>query len=90
MRGRGYSGGMGQGGAVQAGYRLWAREDVWGSGYKTDLKKEMLFFSDVDTVSPACIRWSEIGFQRHNSTYRMFISLCRFVLARGKDWWKRK
>lgn len=48
--------------------------------YKTSLKKEMLFFSDVDTVDPFSIRWSSIRFQRNNQTYRMLISLCQLVL----------
>ena len=40
----------------------------------------MLFFSNVDTVDPATIRWSAIRFQRNNNTYRMLISLCQLVL----------
>ena len=34
--------------------------------YKSDLKKEMLFFSNVDTIDPTTIRWSAIRFQRNN------------------------
>lgn len=49
-------------------------------GYKDDLKKEMLFFSNVDTVDPTSIRWSAIRFQRNNNTYRMLISLCQLIL----------
>ena len=48
--------------------------------YKTDLKKEMLFFSNVDTIDPATIRWSTIRFQRNNNTYRMLISLCQLII----------
>lgn len=48
--------------------------------YKCDLKKEMLFFSNVDTIYPFTIRWSAIRFQRNNNTYRMLISLCQLVL----------
>ncbi len=48
--------------------------------HKSDLKKEMLFFSNVDTIDPATIRWSAIRFQRNNSTYRMLISLCQLIL----------
>lgn len=48
--------------------------------YKNDLKKEMLFFSNVDTVDPTSIRWSAIRFQRNNNTYRMLISLCQLIL----------
>ena len=48
--------------------------------YKTDLKKEMLFFSNVDTIDPTSIHWALIRFQRNNNTYRMLISLCQLVL----------
>ena len=48
--------------------------------YKSDLKKEMLFFSSVDTIDPTTIRWSAIRFQRNNNTYRMLISLCQLIL----------
>ena len=48
--------------------------------YKNDLKKEMLFFSNVETIDPSSIRWSSIHFQRNNNTYRMLISLCQLVL----------
>lgn len=48
--------------------------------YKTDLKKEMLFFSSVDTIDPFLIRWSSIRFQRNNNSYRILISLCQLVL----------
>ena len=48
--------------------------------YKCDLKKEMLFFSNVDTIDPFTIRWSAIRFQRNNNTYRMLISLCQLIL----------
>lgn len=48
--------------------------------YKTDLKKEMLFFSNVDTIDPTSIHWSSIRFQRNNNTYRMLVSLCHLVL----------
>lgn len=51
-----------------------------GTEYKADLKKEMLFFSNVDTVDPASVRWDSIRFQRNNSTYRMLINLCQLVL----------
>lgn len=48
--------------------------------YKNDLKKEMLFFSNVDTIDPSAIRWTAIRFQRNNNTYRMLISLCQLIL----------
>ena len=47
--------------------------------YKNDLKKDMLFFSNVDTINPGTIRWSAIRFQR-NDNYRMLIGLCQLIL----------
>ena len=48
--------------------------------YKTDLKKEMLYFSDVETIDPFLIRWNSIRFQRNNMGYRILISLCQLVI----------
>lgn len=48
--------------------------------YKADLKKEMLFFSNIDTIDPVSIHWSSIRFQKNNSSYRMLISLCQLIL----------
>ena len=48
--------------------------------YKNELKKEMLFFSNVDTMAPSTICWAAIRFQRNNDTYRMLISLCQLIL----------
>lgn len=50
------------------------------AAYKTDLKKEMLFFSQVDQIDPASIPWSSIRFERNNGAYRMLISLCQLIL----------
>ena len=47
---------------------------------KSDLKKEMLFFSNIDTIEPSSIKWSSIRFQRNNQTYRMLISLCQLIM----------
>lgn len=48
--------------------------------YKDDLKKKMLYFSNVDTPEPTSIRWSSIRFQRNNQTYRMLISICQLIV----------
>ena len=34
--------------------------------YKDDLKKKMLYFSNVDSIEPTEIKWSSIRFQRNN------------------------
>lgn len=50
------------------------------SKYKDDLKKKMLFFSEVDTLDPKEIKWSTIRFQRNNQNYRMLISICQLII----------
>ena len=50
------------------------------SDHKDALKKEMLFFSNVDTIEPTSIRWTAIRFRRNNQTYRMLISICQLIL----------
>lgn len=48
--------------------------------YKSALRKEMLYFSNVDTVDPTAIKWSAIRFQRSNQTYQMLINICQLIL----------
>lgn len=50
------------------------------SEYKDDLKKKMLYFSNVDTLEPTSIKWTSIRFQRNNQTYRMLISICQLII----------
>lgn len=50
------------------------------SEYKDDLKKKLLFFSNVDILEPTSIKWSAIRFQRNNQTYRMLISICQLII----------
>lgn len=47
---------------------------------KVALKKEMLFFSDVDVIDPLIIRWDMLRFTRNNQGYRMLLSVCQFIL----------
>lgn len=48
--------------------------------HKSDPKKEMLFFSNVNEIDPVIIRWGSIRFKRNNNTYRMLISICQLIL----------
>ena len=48
--------------------------------YKNTLKKEMMYFSEIDTLSPSEIKWSQLRFQRNNSAYRMLIGLCQLFI----------
>lgn len=59
---------------------LLLRNDTVKSKYKDDLKKKMLFFSNIELLEPTSISWSSIRFQRNNQTYRMLISICQLIL----------
>ncbi len=47
---------------------------------KDILRKEMMYFSEVDVMEPESIPWSAILFHKNNQTYQMLISLCQLVL----------
>lgn len=48
--------------------------------YKNDLKKKILFFSNVDPLEPASIKWTALRFQRNNQNYRVLLSICQLIL----------
>lgn len=48
--------------------------------HRADLRKVMLYFSDVDEIEPAEIRWDAIRFQRSNVSYRFLLSICQLVI----------
>ncbi len=57
---------------------LLRRGDVDGT-YKSELKKEMLFFSRVDEIDPMGIKWSSIPLGRNNQSYRTLLGICRLL-----------
>jgi len=48
--------------------------------YRAELKKAMLFFSDVDAVDPKSIKWSKLYYHKSNQNYKMLLNICYFVL----------
>ncbi len=44
------------------------------------LKKNLLYFDDVNIVDTSEIRWSSIRFHKNNQDYRMLINVCNLVL----------
>ena len=48
--------------------------------YKKELKRELMYFSDVNAILPQMIRWELIRFQRHNKNYRILLAVCRLLL----------
>lgn len=58
---------------------LLRNRDVKGK-YKDELRKEMLFFSNVEEIALAQVRWPDIRFQRNNRTYRLLIAICQLLV----------
>lgn len=59
---------------------LLLKEDSVRDESKAALKKEMLFFANVEEIDPLLIRWDLLRFNRNNQSYRMLLSICQFVL----------
>jgi 5-methylcytosine-specific restriction enzyme subunit McrC len=47
---------------------------------RDELKKQMLFFSGVDTLEPGLIRWNTFRYHSNNATYKMLMNVCYLVL----------
>ena len=47
--------------------------------YKNMLKKELLYFGQVDMVELRCIKWDCIRYGRNNKNYHMLLGICRLV-----------
>lgn len=48
---------------------------------KSQLKKLMLFFQNVQPIDIHSIRWNTLRFDRNNKNYRMLIYLCYFIVS---------
>lgn len=48
---------------------------------KTQLKKLMLFFQNVQPIDIHAIRWNALRFDRNNRSYRMLLYLCYFIIC---------
>lgn len=45
-----------------------------------ELKKLLLFFSNIDSISVELIPWRRLHYQKSNRNYEMIISICYFVI----------
>ena len=49
---------------------------------KTELRKVVLFFNKIETISPACIKWGTLYCRRNNQSYKMLLNIC-FLALKG-------
>lgn len=47
---------------------------------KKQLRKLLLYFNDVEEISPFAIRWDALKYHRNNAAYRMLINICWLVV----------
>lgn len=50
------------------------------SKYKKDLKKVLLYLSNIDEIDYRSIQWSGIKYNRNNATYKMLMNICFLVI----------
>ena len=48
--------------------------------HKKELKKVLLFFNGVDEVHLRSVKWNDFTYTRNNSTYKMLINICEYVV----------
>lgn len=48
---------------------------------KVVLKKNLVFFDNVDEIDPGMIKWDKIRYQRYNQNYRMLMNVCYLVIT---------
>lgn len=44
------------------------------------MKKELIYFGEVDEIRPSAIPWEQIHFQKNNQSYRFLLNICNLVL----------
>lgn len=59
---------------------LLLRHGEVSENHRAELRKAMLFFSNIAEIEPAGIRWDAIRFHRSNVSYRFLLSVCQLVL----------
>lgn len=51
-----------------------------GNATKRELKKSMIYFSQVDIIDISTINWKQLMFNRNNNSYKNIIVLCELIL----------
>lgn len=49
--------------------------------HKVVLKKNLVFFDNVDEIKPSQIKWDKIRYQKNNQSYRMLMNVCYLVIS---------
>lgn len=64
-------------------------ENIRKEEYRDSLKREMLYFKDVDTIDIKRINWNGIKYNGNNKTYKLLMNVCYLIinglLMNGKE-----
>lgn len=48
--------------------------------YRDDLRKSIVFYSEIDEIDVKQIRWNQIKYHRNNQHYKLLLNICYFIL----------
>jgi 5-methylcytosine-specific restriction enzyme subunit McrC len=57
------------------------RQKTVKQGHKVVLKKNLVFFDNVDVIEPSQIKWDKIRYQKNNQSYRILMNVCYLVVT---------
>lgn len=61
--------------------KILVRQKTVRQEHKVVLKKNLVFFDNVDEIEPSQIKWDKIRYQKNNQSYRMLMNVCYLVIT---------
>ncbi len=61
--------------------KILVRQKTVKQEHKVVLKKNLVFFDNVDEIEPGLIKWDRIRYQKNNQSYRMLMNVCYLVIT---------
>lgn len=66
---------------LKTAMQILVRQNTVKQEHKVALKKNLVFFDNVDEIEPGQIKWEKIRYQKNNQSYRMLMNVCYLVLT---------
>lgn len=61
--------------------KILVRQKTVKQEHKAVLKKNLVFFDNVDEIEPSQIKWDRIRYHKSNQSYRMLLNVCYLALT---------
>lgn len=61
--------------------QILVRQKTVKQEHKVVLKKNLVFFDNVDVIEPGQIKWDRIRYMKNNQSYRMLMNVCYLVIT---------